>query len=177
MSHVISPPPPWISPIPRIKYHMVKVPHLWVPPPKKKNSPTMEFVLEEICHRGGRFAIWCYFPLGKFCHGISSGGGGGVAIWYYFPLGKFCYGISSGGRFGIWYSFIENVFAIWYNFRVDNLPWYLFPHHAICVGGIFTIEGEALPYCIVPPLGKFCHGFSSGEGLPYGIPSGGTFSI
>ena len=44
-------------------------------------------------------------------------------------------------------------------------------------GGGFTVEGEALPYGIVSPLGKFCHGISSWEGLPHGIPSGGTFAI
>ena len=42
-------------------------------------------------------------------------GGGGVAIWYYFPLGKFCHGLSSGGRFAIWYSFRGN-FVLWHNF-------------------------------------------------------------
>ena len=26
---------------------------------------------------------------------------------------------------------------------------------------------------LFPPLGKFCHWISSGEGLPYDIPSGG----
>ena len=120
----------------------------------------MEFVLEEICHRGGRFVIWHYFPLGKFCHGITFLGGilpyGIISPWGSSALGflpgeGLPYGIPSWGTF-----------AIWYNFRGDNLPWYLFPHHEICVGGRFTIEGEALPYGIVYPLGKFCHGISFG---------------
>ena len=55
-----SPPPP----LPTKIAHAVPILH-------------MEFVLEEICHRGGRFAIWYYSLLGKFCHRISSGGGGG----------------------------------------------------------------------------------------------------
>ena len=85
------------------------------PPSLKKSHMLSQYYIwnlcwEEICHRGGRFAIWYYYStLGKFCHGISSVGGGGVegggvAIWYYFPLGKFCYGISSGGRFAINYG-------------------------------------------------------------------------
>ena len=37
--------------------------------------------------------------------------------------------------------------------------------------------GEALPYGIVSPLGSSAMGFIPGEGLPYGIPSGGKFAI
>ena len=98
--------------------------------------------------------------MGKFCHGISSGGGGGG--------GRLPYGIPSWGTFAIWY----------------NLPRYLFPHHEMCVGddiNVCTIEGEALPYDIVPLVlawnvfrGKVCHMvFIQGERLPYGIVSGG----
>ena len=91
-----------------------------------------------------------------FPHMISSGGGGGLAIWYYSPLGKFCHRISSGGGGeGLPYGIISpwgdsamgfllgeglpygipswGTFAIWYNFRGENLPWYLFPYHEICV--------------------------------------------
>ena len=32
----------------------------------------------------------------------------------------------------------------------------------VCEWGRFTMEVEALPYGIVSPLGKFCHGISSG---------------
>ena len=38
--------------------------------------------------------------------------------------------------------------------------------------GRFTIEGGALPYVSVSAMG-----FLPGVGLPYGIPSGGTFAI
>ena len=135
----MGPPPPWIS-FPRIKYHMVKVPYLWdfSPPPLPKQAAHavpivhMEFVLEEICHRHeGGVLPWDFFrgeglpygiiSLGKFCYGISSGG----RFVYGIPSGeRLPYGIPSGGTF-----------AIWYNFSGDNLPWYLFPYHEICVGG------------------------------------------
>ena len=83
----------------------------------------MEFVLEEICHRGGSSAIG--FLPGKVFHivflqgerlpyGIISAGtfshlcGGRFTIegkFYHMvlfpPLGKFCHWISSGGRFAI----------------------------------------------------------------------------
>ena len=54
----------------------------------------------------------------------------------------------------------------------DNLPWYFSLIVKFVWGG-----GEALPYGIVSPMGKFCHGILPGGGLPYGIPSGGTFAI
>ena len=84
----------------------------------------MEFVLEEICHRGGSSAM-----------GFLPGGGGGETChMVLFPWGSsamgflpgegLLYGIPSGGTF-----------AIWYNFSGDNLPWYLFPYHEICVCG------------------------------------------
>ena len=97
--------------------------------------PTMEFVLEEICHKEGRFAIW-----------------------YYFPRGSSAMGFLPGKVYLEW-----GTLAIWYNFRGENLPWYWLPHHEICGGGgRFTIEGEALPYGIVSPLwdffgGTVCH--------------------
>ena len=71
----------------------------------------------EICHSGGRFAIWHYSPLWKFCYGISSGGGGGGEG---LPCGiisggTICHGVCSlimkfvwgeiyhrGGNFTIW---------------------------------------------------------------------------
>ena len=138
----------------------------------------MEFVLEEICHRGGRFAIWYYFPLGKFCHGISSGGGGGECLpcGIISPWGSSAMGFLPGE--GLPYGIPSwGTFAIWYNFRGDNLPCYLFPHHEICVAGRFTIEGEDLPYDIVSPWRSSAMGFLPGEGFPYSIPSGGTFAI
>ena len=80
--------------------------------------------------------------------------------------------------------------AIWYNFRGggDNQA-----GHGICSLIMrFTIDGEALPYGIVPPpplMGKFCYGigflpreglpyvFLQGERLPYGNTSGGGAEI
>ena len=44
------------------------------------------------------------FPPGEVLPWDFFRGGGGVAVWYYFPLWKFCYGISSGGRFAIMYG-------------------------------------------------------------------------
>ena len=108
VSHGMSPPPPWIS-FPRIKYHMVKVPHLWdfsLSPPPPQVLP------------------WDFFR----------GGGGGASHMVLFPLGKFCCGFSSGE--GLPYHIPSwGTFAIWYNFRGDNLTWYLFPYHEICVWG------------------------------------------
>ena len=47
----------------------------------------MEFVLEEICHRGGRFAMY-YSPGGSSAMGFLPGGGGGkVCHMVLFPLG------------------------------------------------------------------------------------------
>ena len=120
-------------PPPRIKYHMVKVPHLWdfSPPPQS--------------HMLSQYYIW---NLGWRRFAIEGEG---------LPYGI----ISPWGSSAI--GFLP--FAVWYNLRGDNLPWYLFPHHESCVGGGgggFTIEGEALPYGIVPPMGNFYHGISSG---------------
>ena len=69
-------------PPPRIKYHMVKVPIYGISPPPPLPTKIahavpilhMEFVLEEICHRGGRFAIYYYILPSDFFRG----GGGGL---------------------------------------------------------------------------------------------------
>ena len=109
VSHGI--PPPMDPPPDKIPYGKSS-PSMGSPPPPKKKKPQShmqsQYYIWNLCWRIfaiegviKRFAIWYYPPLGKFCHGISSGGGGGgVAIWYYFPLGKFCYGISSWGGGG-----------------------------------------------------------------------------
>ena len=41
------------------------------------------------------------------------------------------------------------------------------------VWGEIYHRGVTLPYGIVSPRGKYCQWISSGEGLPYVIPSGG----
>ena len=123
--HLGCPPPPSMDSLPPDK-----IPH-------GKSSPSMGFLP----------------PPSQFCHGISSGGGGGLAIWYYSPLGKFCYGFSSGESLP--YDIPSwGTFAIWYNFRGDNLPWYLFPYHEICVwggGGRFITEGKLYHMVLFPP--------------------------
>ena len=157
VSHRISSPNGFpLPPPPRIKYHMVKVPIYGISPPPLPTKIAhavpilhMELVLDEICHRGGRFAIWYYFPLLVLPSDFFRGGGGGllhgiippwgeVLLWDFFPGEDLPKGIPS------WATF-----AIWYNFRGDNLPWYLFPYQEMCVcvcgGGGSTIEGEALP--------------------------------
>ena len=48
----------------------------------------------------------------------------GSSAMVFLPVEGLLYGIPSGGTF-----------VIWYNFSGDNLPWYLFPYHEICVGG------------------------------------------
>ena len=136
-------------------------------------SLIMKFVWGKIYIKGEALPYGIVSPLGKFCHGISSVGR--FAILYYSTLGKFCHGISYG--IPSW-----GTFAVWYHFRGDNLPWYLFPHHEICVGedlhkgGSITIwyyfpSGEVLPWDFFQ--GKVCHMvFLQGERLPYGIISG-----
>ena len=121
----------------------------------------MEFVLEEICHRGGSFTIWYYFPLGKFCHGISSGGGGGggsfAIIWYSF-MGNICHMVSfPGGGGTICHGICSLIMKfVWGGFTI----WYCFP------------PGEVLPWDFF--RGKVCHMvFFRGERLSYGIISGG----
>ena len=131
----------------------------------------MELVLEEICvPRWGRFAVWYYSPLGKFCHRNSSRGGGGICHMVLFPPGEVL----------LW-DFFRGRFFIWYNFRGDNLPWYFFPYHEICVGGgggeICHRWGKLYHMVLFPPWGSSAMGFIPGEGLPYGIPSGGKFAI
>ena len=147
-------PPPWISPPPQQKSHMLSQYYI------------MEFVLEEICHRGGRFAIWYYSLMGKFCHRISSGGGR-FATWYYSPLGKFCYGISSGGRFAIWYGIISP----WGSSVIGFLP--RGGGGEVCHMVLSPPPGEVLLWDFF--RGKVCHKvFLHGERLPYGIIFEGT---
>ena len=112
-------------------------------------------MLEEICNRGGSSAM-----------GFLPGGGGGEAChMVVFPLGKFCYGVSSGE--GLPYDIPSwGTFAIWYNFRGDNLPWYFFPYHEICVWGRgerFTIEGKLYHMVLFPPWGSSVMGFLPGK--------------
>ena len=97
---------------------------------------------------GDRLAIWYYFP-------------GEVLLWDFFR-GKVCYMVFLQG---------------------ERLPYGIISagtiSHGICslimkfVWGEIYHRGETLPYGIVSSLWKFCHWISSGEGLPYGIPSGG----
>ena len=51
--HMGFPPPPWIS-FPRIKYHIVKVPHLWElsPPPPKTNRTCCPSITWGMCVGG-----------------------------------------------------------------------------------------------------------------------------
>ena len=130
----------------------------------------MEFVLEEICHRGWssamgfipgrRLAIWFYFP-------------GEVLLWYFFRW-KVCYMV-----------FLQ----------VERLSYGIISagtiSHGICslimkfVWGEIYHRGETLPYGIVRPppgevlpldffRGKVCHMvFLQGGRLPNGIISGG----
>ena len=68
-------------------------------------------------------------------------------------------------------------FAIWYNFR-DTIC------HGICSlimkivwgGGIYHRAGSFTIWYWFPPWGSSSMGFL-GEGLPYGIPSGGNIAI
>ena len=103
------------------------------PPPIAHAVPIlhMEFVLEEICHRGGRFAIWYYFPWGSSAMGFLPGVR--FAIWYYFPLGKFCYGISSGGKVCHMVLFPPGEVLLWDFFRGE-----------VC--HMVFLHGERLPY-------------------------------
>ena len=82
------------------------------------------------------------------------------------------------GEVLLW-DFFRGRFFIWYNFRGDNLPWYFFPYHEICVGGgdIYHRWGKLYHMVLFPPWGSSAMGFIPGEGLPYGIPSGGKFAI
>ena len=88
-------------------------------------------------------------------------GGGGLPYGIIPPWGSSAMGFPPGEGLPSW-----GTLAIWYNFRGENMPWYWFPHHEICVwaggreiyhrGGSFTIW-----YCF-PPVG-----FLRGDGLPY----------
>ena len=144
---------PYGSPNPRIKYHMVNVPHLWdfLPPPPP--APPWNLCWRRFAIEGEGLPYSIIPPWGSSAMGFLPGGM--FAIWYYSLWVSSATGFlpGEGLSYGI---YLWGTFAIWYNFRGDNLPWYLFPHHEICVGRRFTIEGEALPYGIVSPLGKFC---------------------
>ena len=148
------------------------------PPPQKKSHMLSQYYIWNLCWRRyaieGKVCHMALFPPGEVLPWeIFRGGGGGEGLSYgiIFPWGNSAMGFLPGIRFAIWNYFPHRevllwdffrggslpygipswgTFAIWYNFRGDNLPWYLFPHHEICVGG-FTIEGEALPYGISPP--------------------------
>ena len=84
------------------------------------------------------------------------------AIWYYFPLGSSAMGFLPYGIISVG-TICHGICSL-----IMKFVW---------VGGRFIIEGEALPYGIVPPWGSSAMGFIPGEGLPYGIPSGGKFAI
>ena len=174
-------PPPHGFPSPRIKYHMVKVPHLWdfspppPPPSQTKSHMLSQYYIWNWCWR--RFAIdgegllyGIIPPWGSSAIGILPGGGGGdVYRMVLFPPGA------------VLWDFFRGRFSKWYNFRGDNLPWYLLPYHEICVGGgkIYHRGGSfTIWYCSPPPPpGSSAMGFIPGEGLPYGIPTGGKFAI
>ena len=64
--------------------------------------------------------------------------------------------------------------SLWYNFRGDNLPWYLIPHHELCVcgGGDLPYRGKLYHMLLSPPPEEVLP-----WDLPYGIPLGRTFAI
>ena len=85
----------------------------------------------EICHRGGRFAIWYYSLLGKFCHRISS-----------------------GGRFAIRYSFMGNVCHIGSFSRGQSAMVFvpLSRNVCVCVGGGGVIYHRGGSFTIIMVL-------------------------
>ena len=106
-------------PSPQLKYHMVKVPHLWdfSPPPQKKSHMLTQYYIWNLCSR--RFAIegeglpyGIISPWGSSAMGfLLGGGGGGAKICYMilFPPGEVLLWDFFRGRFSIWYSFMEHV--------------------------------------------------------------------
>ena len=104
---------------------------------------------------GGKICpIWYYSPWGSSAIGfLPEGGGGGLPYGIIPPWGSSVIGFLPGGlpygtispwgnsavRFllgeGLPYGIPS---SIWYNFRGENLPWYLFPYHemCVCVGGV-----------------------------------------
>ena len=175
---------------------MVKVPHLWdfSPPPLPNKIAHavpilhMELVLEGdfAFPRWGRFAVWYYSPLGKFCHrNCSWGGGGGENVCHLvlFPPGEVL----------LWDSAIRGrFFSYGIIFRGDNLPWYFFPYHEnLCRwgggggGGFYHRWGKLYHMVLFPPWGSSAMGFIfpggrfviwysfRGKSLLYGIIFGG----
>ena len=142
--HMGFPPPPWIS-FPRIKYHMVKVPHLWdfsPPPPLPKQIAHavlillhMEFVLEEICHRGGSSAMG-FLP-----------GGGGLPYGIIPPWGSSAMGFLPGGEACHMVLFPPGEVLLWDFFRGK-----------VC--HMMFLHGERLPYGIIS-AGTISHGICS----------------
>ena len=119
------------------------------PPPEKNKIIHMEFVLEEICHRGEGLPYGIIPPPGKFCHGISSGGGGGGCHMVLFPPGEVL----------LWDFFRGKVYHMVF-LHGERLPYGIISGGTICHGICslimtfvweeeFTIEGEPLPYGIV----------------------------
>ena len=153
---------------PRIKYHMVKVPHLWDFFLKKESHMMSQYYIWNLCWR--RFAIegeglpyGIIPPWGSSAMGFG-GGGGRFAIWYYFPLGKFCYGISSGGKV------CHMVFL--HGERLPNSIIFggtichgicslIMKFVCVCGGGGTNHRGGSfiIGHCF--PLGKICLGISS----------------
>ena len=131
------PPPPSMDSLPPDK-----IPH-------GKSSPSMGFL---------------HPPPSSAMGFLPGGGGGGLAIWYYPPPwgssamgflpGKVCHMIFLHGErlpYGI-------IFAGTISHGVCSPIM-----KCVCVGGgEIYYRGETLPYGIVSPLGKFCHGISSG---------------
>ena len=117
----------------------------------------MEFVLEEICHIEGEVLPWNFVRGGAIFglpYGIISPWGSSAMV--FIPGEGLLYGIPSGGTF-----------AMWYYFSGDNLSWYLFPCHEICVWGRgerFIIEGKLYHMVLFPPWGSSAIGFLPGEG-------------
>ena len=167
--HVESPPPPWISfPPDKIPYGKSSPSMGFLPPPpppsQQKSHMLSQYHICNLCWRriaieGAGLPYGIIFPGEVLPWDLFRGGGGEICpIWYYFlPLGKFCHRISSGGGGGVLYGIIS--------------PW------GSSVIGFLPGGGEVCHYGIIPPCGNSAMRFLLGEGLPYGIPSWGTFAI
>ena len=130
LPYIITPPPPWgSSVIGFLPEGGGGLPHGIIPPGEVL---LWDFFRGKVCHSVflqveglpyGIISPWGSSPIGF----LPGGGGGGlphgiippgeVLLWDFFR-GKVCHKV-----FLHW-----GTFAIWYNFRGDNLPWYLFPH-------------------------------------------------